>query len=144
MVKLRDIAGKAQEGEEYTSDLKMDTPVATLPDTWQYRVSARTDRPGGSITRLNGMASLICNVCLSVAALVSRSVPEINLDAVKLSSQKSTLDLQLSFTIGFHATGSRVLRQYFTFQLVFSTIVACFYNLIRTEYSVTEYFQSAH
>ena len=31
------------------SDLKMDTPVATLPGAWRYRVSAGTGWPGVSI-----------------------------------------------------------------------------------------------
>ena len=33
----------------HTSDLKTGTPVATLPRTWGYRVSAVTGRPGVSI-----------------------------------------------------------------------------------------------
>ena len=36
-------------GVESTSDLKIGTPVATLPDPWHYRVSAGTDRPSTSI-----------------------------------------------------------------------------------------------
>ena len=32
-----------------TSDLKIGTPVATLPGAWRYRVSAGTSRPGVSI-----------------------------------------------------------------------------------------------
>ena len=32
-----------------TSDLKIGTPVATLPDAWHYRVNAGTRRPGVSI-----------------------------------------------------------------------------------------------
>ena len=32
-----------------TSDLKIGTPVATLPGAWRYRVSAETGRPGVSI-----------------------------------------------------------------------------------------------
>ena len=31
------------------SDLKIGTPVATLPGAWRYRVSAGTGRPGVSI-----------------------------------------------------------------------------------------------
>ena len=50
------------------SDLKIGTPVATLPGTWPYRVSAGTGRPGVSILWLGEMDSLICNFCLSVAA----------------------------------------------------------------------------
>ena len=30
----------------HTSDLKIDTPVATLPGAWRYRVSAGTGWPG--------------------------------------------------------------------------------------------------
>ena len=33
----------------HTSDLKIDTPVASLPGAWRYRVSADTGRPGVSI-----------------------------------------------------------------------------------------------
>ena len=33
----------------HTSDLKIGTPVATLPGAWHYRVSAGTGPPGVSI-----------------------------------------------------------------------------------------------
>ena len=33
-------------GSSHTSDLKIGTPVATLPGAWRYRVSAGTGRPG--------------------------------------------------------------------------------------------------
>ena len=36
-------------GSSHTSDLKMGTPVATLPGAWHYRVSAGTGRSGVSI-----------------------------------------------------------------------------------------------
>ena len=36
-------------GSSYTSDLKIGTPVATLPGAWRYRVSAGTGWPGVSI-----------------------------------------------------------------------------------------------
>ena len=36
-------------GSSHTSDLKIGTPVATLPGAWSYRVSAGTGRPGVSI-----------------------------------------------------------------------------------------------
>ena len=36
-------------GSSHTSDLKIGTPVATLPGTWRYRVSAGTGWPGVSI-----------------------------------------------------------------------------------------------
>ena len=36
-------------GSSHTSDLKMGTPVATLPGTWRYRVSIGTGQPGVSI-----------------------------------------------------------------------------------------------
>ena len=52
----------------HTSDLKIYTPVATLPGAWRYRVSAGTGRPGVSTLGLGEMESLICNFCLSVAA----------------------------------------------------------------------------
>ena len=36
-------------GSSHTSDLKIGTPVATLPGAWRYRVRAGTGRPGVSI-----------------------------------------------------------------------------------------------
>ena len=33
----------------HTSDLKIGTPVATLPGAWRYRVSAGTGWPGVSV-----------------------------------------------------------------------------------------------
>ena len=36
-------------GSSHAIDLKIDTPVATLPGTWRYRVSTGTGRPGISI-----------------------------------------------------------------------------------------------
>ena len=36
-------------GSSHTSDLKIGTPVATLPNAWQYRVSTGTGWPGVSI-----------------------------------------------------------------------------------------------
>ena len=36
-------------GSSHTSDLKIGTPVATLPGAWLYRLSAGTGRPGISI-----------------------------------------------------------------------------------------------
>ena len=36
-------------GSSHTSDLKIGTPVATLPVAWYYRVSTRTGWPGVSI-----------------------------------------------------------------------------------------------
>ena len=51
-----------------TSDLKIGTPVATLPGAWRYRVSAGTGWPGVSVLCLGEMESLICNFYISVAA----------------------------------------------------------------------------
>ena len=59
----RDFSGSCQ-----TSDLKIGTPVATLPGAWHYRVSAGTGRPGVSILWLGEVESLSCNFYLSVAA----------------------------------------------------------------------------
>ena len=36
-------------GLSHTSDLKMGTPVVSLPGAWHYSVSAGTGRPGVSI-----------------------------------------------------------------------------------------------
>ena len=55
-------------GLSHTSDLKIGTPVATLPGAWCYRVSAGTGRPGVRILWLGEMESLICNFYLKVAA----------------------------------------------------------------------------
>ena len=55
-------------GSSHTSDLKIGTPVATLPGTWCYRVSAGTGCTGVSILWLGEVERLICNFYLSVAA----------------------------------------------------------------------------
>ena len=55
-------------GSSPTSDLKIGTPVATLPGAWRYRVSTGTGRPGVSILWLGEVERLICNFYLSVAA----------------------------------------------------------------------------
>ena len=55
-------------GSSHTSDLKIGTPVATLPGALHYRVSAGTGRPGVSILWLGEVESLICDLYLSVAA----------------------------------------------------------------------------
>ena len=41
--------GRDFSGSSYTSDVKLCTPVATLPGAWQYRVSAGTGQSGISI-----------------------------------------------------------------------------------------------
>ena len=51
-------------GSSHTSDLKIGTPVATLPGAWHCRVSAGTGRPGVSILWLGEMESLISNFYL--------------------------------------------------------------------------------
>ena len=48
-------------GSSHTWDLKIGTPVATLPGAWRYRVSAGTGWPDVSILWLGEMESLICN-----------------------------------------------------------------------------------
>ena len=55
-------------GSSHTSDLKIGTPVATLPGAWRYRVSIGTGQPGVSILWLGEVERLICNFYLSVAA----------------------------------------------------------------------------
>ena len=55
-------------GSSHISDLKLGTPVATLPGAWRYRVSAGTGWPGISILWLGEVESSICNFCLSVVA----------------------------------------------------------------------------
>ena len=55
-------------GSSHTNDLKIGTPVATLPGAWRYRVSTGTGRPGVSILWLGEVERLMCNFYLSVAA----------------------------------------------------------------------------
>ena len=55
-------------GSSHTSDFNFGTPVATLPGTWHYRVSAGTGWPGVSTLWLGEVESWICNFYLSVAA----------------------------------------------------------------------------
>ena len=55
-------------GSIHTSDLKIGTPMGTLPGAWCYRVSVGTGRPGVSILRLAEMESLICSFYRRVAA----------------------------------------------------------------------------
>ena len=52
-------------GSSHANELKIGTPVATLPGAW---VSAGTGRPGVSVVWLGEVESLICNFYLSVAA----------------------------------------------------------------------------
>ena len=55
-------------GSNHSSDLKIGTPVATLPGAWCSRVSAWTGWPGVSILWLGEVEfSLICNFYLSEA-----------------------------------------------------------------------------
>ena len=61
-------------GSSHTSDLKIGTPVAALPGAWRYGVSTGTGRPGVSILWLGEVERLICNFCLSVAALLSEQI----------------------------------------------------------------------
>ena len=51
----------------YRRELKLGTPVVTLPGAWPYWVSARTGRPGVGMLWLGEIDILICSFCLSVA-----------------------------------------------------------------------------
>ena len=55
-------------GSSHTSDLKIGTPVATLPGAWRYKASTGTGLPGVSMLWLGEMESLISNFYLSVTA----------------------------------------------------------------------------
>ena len=55
-------------GSSHNSDLKIGTPVATLPGIWCYRVSTGNGQPSVCILWLGEMESLVCNFHLSVAA----------------------------------------------------------------------------
>ena len=78
MVKASALGAKGPEFEyhlqrdfsrlSHTIDLKIGTPVATLPGAWYYRVSAGTGQLGVSILWLGEVESLICIFYLSVAA----------------------------------------------------------------------------
>ena len=60
------------------SDLKIETPVSTLPGAWNYGVSAGAGWSGVSILWLGEIASLICNFCLGVAAhSIMRAAPSL-------------------------------------------------------------------
>ena len=50
------------------SDFNIESLVATLPGVWHYWICARTGRPSVSRAYLGETASLICSVCLTVAA----------------------------------------------------------------------------
>ena len=69
----------------HTSDLKIGTPVATLPGAWHYRVSAGIGQPGASILWLDEVESLICNFYLSVAAYkIVRADPSLKYTSMSL------------------------------------------------------------
>ena len=53
-------------GSSHTSDLKIATPVATMPGAWRHRVSAGTGWPDVSTLWLSEVESLICNFYLCV------------------------------------------------------------------------------
>ena len=55
-------------GPSHTSDLKIGTPVATLPGAWHSKISHGTGQPGVSMLWLGQMESLVCNFYLNVAA----------------------------------------------------------------------------
>ena len=55
-------------GWSHTNDLKIGTPVATLPGAWHYRVSAGSGWPGVSILWWGEVENLICHFYLSVTA----------------------------------------------------------------------------
>ena len=57
----------AFSGSSHTSDFKIGTPVATLPDASRYRVIAGTGWTGVSILWLGELGKWICNLYLSVA-----------------------------------------------------------------------------
>ena len=56
-------------GSSHTSDIKLGTPVATLPGTSRYRINAGTGWPGVCILWLGEVESFICNFYLNVVAL---------------------------------------------------------------------------
>ena len=101
--------GDSFPGSSHTCDLKIGTPVATLPGAWRYRVSAGTGCPGVSILWLGEMESLICNFYLSVAARklvrADPSLSEIHSHvAWTLSNQQTTTTLLTHLPLLVHPT----------------------------------------
>ena len=60
-----------------TSDLKNGIPLKTLPGAWRYRVKPRTGFSAVNIMQQGETVKLIRNFCLSGAACLNRSVPEV-------------------------------------------------------------------
>ena len=77
MVTYAKISPKSGEPQRYSwwtkkkkkkTDIKIGTPVATLPGAWRYRVNGGTGRSSVSILWLGEVQCLICNFYLSEAA----------------------------------------------------------------------------
>ena len=67
-------------GSSHTNDLKIGTPVATLPGAWHYMVSTGTGWPGVSTVTGRGrkLDLQLLSQCDSTHNCLSRSVPEIH------------------------------------------------------------------
>ena len=65
---FRDFSGSSHGSDLKKKKKKKSTSVATLPGAWRYRVSTGIGWPCVSILRLGEVGSLICSVCLGVAA----------------------------------------------------------------------------
>ena len=68
-------------GMSHIGDWKIGSPVATLPGTWCYRISAGTGWPGVSILWLGEVESFdlqVLSPCGSMQTCLSRSVSEID------------------------------------------------------------------
>ena len=74
----------------HSSDMSSGTLVATLPDAWRYRVTARTGWSGVSILRLSETERWVCDFSLSVAAraVVSVLVHEICVASCSVASEE--------------------------------------------------------
>ena len=66
-------------GSSHISDLKIGTPVATLPGAGRYRVSAGTVWPGvGILGEIEKFDLQLLSQCGSTCNCLSRSVPDIH------------------------------------------------------------------
>ena len=88
--------------------IKSDTPVATLPGTWRYRVSTGTGWPGANILWLGKLESMICSFYLSVEARTlvwaDPSLRYTNMLLGRSASRQTTNNLLWSFCRSNHTS----------------------------------------
>ena len=87
----------------HASDLKIGTPVATLPGAWQCRISAGTGWLGVSILWLGEVESLICNFYLSVATRkIVCAVPSLRYTSMLLGQQATNETTSALLKVAVH------------------------------------------